>query len=190
MNGEQGWVLAADPTSLDMSYWPEAHTSEYSQPAADDTDESVDFGDDEFVEEQPAEEFEPEVKRPALKRKYVLVVSYGNDGDLRQVAYTKDEAKDLLLAYAITVHKSQGSEWPAVVFVAPKSHQFMLRRSLVYTAVTRASDYVLMIGQEAALAGAVKNMRGSERRTRLQSDLKSSDTSRGNSTLDRSPAHV
>ena len=76
--------------------------------------------------------------------------------DGREVVYGPSEARNLSLAYAISVHKSQGSEFPMVVFVPTTQHYTMLRKTLIYTAVTRARKVCALIGQERAARIAVK----------------------------------
>jgi exodeoxyribonuclease V alpha subunit len=71
------------------------------------------------------------------------------------------------LAYAVTVHKSQGSEYPAVVIPITTQHYILLQRNLIYTAVTRARRLVVLVGTRQALAMAVKNDRPLKRYTRL-----------------------
>jgi exodeoxyribonuclease V alpha subunit len=83
------------------------------------------------------------------------------------VDYTFDEADQLTLAYASTIHKSQGSEYPAVVVVITPQHSIMLRRNLLYTAVTRGRKLVVVVGDARSLDMAVKTGRGGERFTRL-----------------------
>ncbi|MCA1905949.1 MAG: ATP-dependent RecD-like DNA helicase [Desulfarculus sp.] len=75
----------------------------------------------------------------------------------RELTYTPAEADDLTLAYAVTVHKSQGSEYPVVVLALGQEHFVMLNRPLLYTAVTRGKRLVVVVGHPAALAQAVKN---------------------------------
>ncbi|MDP9193712.1 MAG: ATP-dependent RecD-like DNA helicase [Acidobacteriota bacterium] len=87
------------------------------------------------------------------------------------VDYTFDEADQLTLAYATTIHKSQGSEYPAVVVVLMPQHSIMLRRNLLYTAVTRGRRLVVVVGDTTAVATAVRTGRGGERWTRLASCL-------------------
>jgi exodeoxyribonuclease V alpha subunit len=77
-----------------------------------------------------------------------------DDGAELTVSY--EEAETLRLAYAISVHKSQGCEVPVVVFVCHPSHSHMLTRPLVYTAITRARQHCVIVGTRAALATAVK----------------------------------
>jgi len=89
----------------------------------------------------------------------------------RLVAYGKEDVRELLLGYAITVHKSQGSQFPCVVLPVHAAHSFMLTRSLLYTAVTRASELVVLYGQATQVVRAAKNTRGTERRTTLQERL-------------------
>jgi exodeoxyribonuclease V alpha subunit len=192
MNGEQGWVLDNDPSGIDMDKWPNARTSEEAarelRKGVDEDDwDDDDDGDAWGATPQWEEDREP--KKRNLKKKYVLIVDYTVNGTERQVAYTKAETAELLLAYAITVHKSQGSQFPAVVMVTHSCHQWMLTRQLIYTGITRAEKYLLMIGQEAALAKAAGNTRGAIRRTRLQERLRAAPeadvaSSLSNLTLD------
>ncbi|MED5262177.1 MAG: ATP-dependent RecD-like DNA helicase [Myxococcota bacterium] len=89
------------------------------------------------------------------------------DFDRGTVEYVFDELDSLALAYATTIHKSQGSEYPAVVFPMHSQHTPMLRRNLVYTAMTRGRRLVIIVGQRRALAKAL-GASGEERRwTRL-----------------------
>ncbi len=94
--------------------------------------------------------------------------------DRREVVYEFGELDEVSLAYAITIHKSQGSEFPAVVIPLATQHYLLLQRNLVYTGVTRGKQLVVLIGQPKALAMAVRNNRTDERFTgllaRLQSD--------------------
>jgi len=75
--------------------------------------------------------------------------------DDRLVVYTLKELDDLALAYAVTIHKAQGSEYPAVVIPVAPQHASMLKRKLLYTGVTRASRLVVLVGSRTALAQAV-----------------------------------
>ena len=93
----------------------------------------------------------------------------------RRVNYVGDEIDDLVLAYAISVHKSQGSEYPAVVSVVHSGHFVMLRRNLLYTAMTRAKGFCVLLGAFSALRMAVDRVEGGERYTQLSDHLK--DTS-------------
>jgi exodeoxyribonuclease V alpha subunit len=77
--------------------------------------------------------------------------------DDRDVPYDFGELDEVSLAYAITIHKSQGSEFPAVVIPLALQHYVLLQRNLVYTAITRGRQMVLLVGQKRALASAVRN---------------------------------
>jgi len=77
--------------------------------------------------------------------------------DTREVFYDFGELDEVSLAYAITIHKSQGSEFPAVVMPLATQHYLLLQRNLVYTGVTRGRKLVVVIGQEKALGLAVRN---------------------------------
>jgi exodeoxyribonuclease V alpha subunit len=93
------------------------------------------------------------------------------DFDGRQVPYDFIELDELVLAYAVSVHKSQGSEYPAVVMPLLTQHYLMLQRNLLYTAVTRGKRLVVIIGTRKALAIAIKNDRPRLRYTRLKERL-------------------
>ena len=83
--------------------------------------------------------------------------------DQREVAYDYGELDEIALAYAITIHKSQGSEFPAVVVPVATQQYVLLQRNLVYTAITRGRKLVVLIGQPRALAMAVRNGRTANR---------------------------
>ncbi|NTV06534.1 MAG: ATP-dependent RecD-like DNA helicase [Chlorobiaceae bacterium] len=87
--------------------------------------------------------------------------------DGREVLYESGELDEIALAYAITIHKSQGSEYPAVVIPISMQHYTLLERNLIYTAVTRAKKLVMIIGDPKAISMAVGNKRSSERMTGL-----------------------
>jgi exodeoxyribonuclease V alpha subunit len=89
----------------------------------------------------------------------------------KPVIYGWGELDQLVPAYACTIHKSQGSEYPAVVIPLLTQHYAMLQRNLVYTGLTRGKRLVVLVGQPKALAMAVKNHRGRRRYTRLQALL-------------------
>ncbi len=91
--------------------------------------------------------------------------------DGRSVKYDFSELEELVHAYAISIHKSQGSEYPAVVFPLLTQHFMMLQRNLLYTAVTRARKLVVIVGSKKALAVAVKNNRIQSRFTLLKERL-------------------
>lgn len=94
------------------------------------------------------------------------------EGDF--VSYSQSECEDLQLAYAMSVHKSQGSEYPCVILLMVPSHYVMLQRNLLYTAVTRAKQRVLIVGSKRAVLTAVENDRTRRRYSllaeRLQED--------------------
>ncbi|TAK09347.1 ATP-dependent RecD-like DNA helicase, partial [bacterium] len=94
------------------------------------------------------------------------------DFDGRPVTYAFGELDELNLAYAISIHKSQGSEYPAVVIPLHTSHYLMLHRSILYTAVTRGKELVVLVGSKRALAMAIRNVRVEKRFTGLKEKLK------------------
>jgi exodeoxyribonuclease V alpha subunit len=83
--------------------------------------------------------------------------------DQREVVYDFGELDEVSLAYAITIHKSQGSEFPAVVIPLATQQYLLLQRNLVYTGITRGKKLVVLIGQRKALGMAVKNNRTENR---------------------------
>ncbi len=84
-----------------------------------------------------------------------------------EVTYDRSQARELTPAWAVTVHKAQGGEWPVVILVCDRSHRMMLWRNLVYTAVTRARSALIVVGQTATLRAAAAHDRPSNRRTGL-----------------------
>lgn len=99
------------------------------------------------------------------------------DFDGREVAYDVTELDELALAYATTIHKAQGSEYPIVVMPFSMSHFVMLQRNLLYTGVTRAKKILVLIGEKKAVFYAVRNGQMAERNTRLAERILLADTS-------------
>lgn len=90
----------------------------------------------------------------------------------RTVPYDFSELDELVLAYAVTIHKSQGSEYPAVIIPIHTTHYVMLQRNLLYTAVTRGRRLVVLVGTRKAVAIAVKNAKTQERYSSLAARLR------------------
>ena len=134
-------------------------------------------------------QFRPGDKVMHLKNNYAKEVFNGDIGvisdmdvskrrlsvnyDERLVDYESEELEDLTLAYAISVHKSQGSEYPAVVIPMMPQHHPLLQRNLLYTAITRGKKLVIIVGTRQALDTAVKNDKPKNRLSRLDQRLKS-----------------
>jgi len=97
------------------------------------------------------------------------------DFDGRPVEYRSGDLDELAPAYAVTIHKSQGSEYPAVIVLVHKQHYMMLQRNLLYTAITRGRKLVLVIGSPWAVKKAVETNVVRERRTALAERLKAAD---------------
>jgi exodeoxyribonuclease V alpha subunit len=89
----------------------------------------------------------------------------------REVVYDYGELDEIVLAYAVTIHKSQGSEYPAVIIPVLTQHYVLLQRNLIYTAVTRGRKLVIMVGTKKALAIGVNNNKTQMRYTRLRERL-------------------
>ncbi len=91
---------------------------------------------------------------PITKREQVAIRF-----DDRMVKYDFGELDEVSLAYAVTIHKSQGSEFPAVVIPLATQHYMLLQRNLIYTGITRGKRLVVLVGQKKALGIAVRNDR-------------------------------
>jgi exodeoxyribonuclease V alpha subunit len=130
--------------------------------------------------------FRPRDKVMQLRNDYTREVFNGDLGEVaradaagvivdmggRLVAYDRDALPALQLAYASTIHKVQGSEFPAVIVVLHRSHHVLLNRSLVYTAITRARRLVVIVGEERALARAIANASVQRTHSRLSERLR------------------
>ena len=97
----------------------------------------------------------------------VLVVCFGD----REVSYEYSEVDELVLAYAMSIHKSQGSEYAATVIPIFTCHFALLQRNLLYTAITRSKRLCILIGQTKAIAMAIRNNKGVARKTFLKEYL-------------------
>jgi len=91
--------------------------------------------------------------------------------DGREIPYDFNDLDEIVLSYAVSVHKSQGSEYPAVIVPLVMQHYMLLQRNLIYTAVTRGRKLVILIGAKKALATAVNNNKIRRRYTRLKERL-------------------
>jgi exodeoxyribonuclease V alpha subunit len=105
------------------------------------------------------------------------------DYDERAVEYESDEWDEISLAYATSIHKSQGSEYPVVVLPLHTSHYIMLYRSILYTAVTRGKKLVIVVGSRKALGMAIRNVRVEIRNTGLKERLIGALATHGSATL-------
>ena len=109
--------------------------------------------------------------RSINKENSSIKVEFWEESGPLLVKYEFHELDELVLAYAITVHKSQGSEYPAVVLPLVKQHSMLLQRNLLYTAITRAKRLCVLVGQPYALEMAVRNDRVAWRNTGLAERL-------------------
>ena len=90
--------------------------------------------------------------------------------------FDKADFGELALAYSISIHKSQGSEYPVVIVPLLKAHFVMLQRNLIYTAITRGRKKVFIVGEPAAYGMAVRNAESKYRHTHLQQKILGSGT--------------
>ena len=120
--------------------------------------------------------FRPGDRVMQIKNNYVSSVDLGNRSlsvlfDDHTVEYDITELDELTLAYATTIHKAQGSEYPIVVMPILMNHYVMLQRNLVYTGITRAKKILVIVGTKKALAYAVQNVTVTKRNTLLRERL-------------------
>lgn len=105
---------------------------------------------------------------PSLGKNVLEVWFESYSDEKRIILLTHEDLEELRLAYAISIHKSQGSEYPVVIIPVVTSHFNMLERKLFYTGITRAKQMVVLIGQEKALGIATNNNKSEERLTGLK----------------------
>jgi len=94
------------------------------------------------------------------------------DMDGTAVTYDFSELDELVLAYTISIHKSQGAEYPVVIIPVTTNHYIMLQRNLIYTGVTRGKRLVILVGTKKALAMAIRNNKQVERYSALSMRLR------------------
>ena len=99
------------------------------------------------------------------------IVTVRTEDGLRTISYDFLDLDELVHAYAISIHKAQGSEFPAVVIPLLTSHYMMLQRNLLYTAVTRAQRLVVLVGTQRAIGIAVRADRSRARHSGLAARL-------------------
>ena len=120
---------------------------------------------------------DPREIKPLIYTPNSYIVEFDFDG--KKVEYDVTELDELTLAYATTIHKAQGSEYPIVVMPVLMTHFVMLQRNLIYTGITRAKKICVLIGATKALAYAVHNMSVLKRNTSLRERLNPSLTTDG-----------
>jgi exodeoxyribonuclease V alpha subunit len=141
------------PRTLWLAFWTFAPGDKVMQ-IENDYDKEVYNGDIGYIDDVDADAGE-------------VVASDG-----RAITYAFGELDTLVPAYAATIHKSQGSEYPAVIIPLLTQHYAMLQRNLLYTGVTRGKKLVVLVGQKKAIAIAVRNVSGRRRWSKLGEWLK------------------
>ena len=101
------------------------------------------------------------------EEKEILEINF----DSRILKYELGELEEISLAYACTIHKSQGSEYPIIIIPMTTSHFIMLKRNLLYTGVTRAQKICVLVGDKYAISKAIENNESEKRYTLLQRRL-------------------
>jgi exodeoxyribonuclease V alpha subunit len=96
-----------------------------------------------------------------------LIVTFADNLSSRDVVYDTAGLDELVLAYAVSVHKSQGSEYPVVVMPVITQHYILLQRNLLYTAITRARRLVVLVGTKKAIGIALSNNKVEQRYSNL-----------------------
>jgi len=94
------------------------------------------------------------------------------DYDGRHIPYEYSELDEIVMAYAVSVHKSQGSEYPVIVMPILTQHYMLLQRNLLYTGITRGKRLVILVGTKKAVAIAIRNNKPQKRHTLLKERLK------------------
>ena len=77
---------------------------------------------------------------------------------MKEIEFSVKDTFDLQLAYAITIHKSQGSDYKGVIITCSSEHRYMLRRNLIYTALTRAKDKAVFVGEKSSFSEGVEKI--------------------------------
>ena len=106
-------------------------------------------------------------KHRSLYPDFFFIINF----DGREVEYDNTELDEITLAYATTIHKAQGSEFPIVVIPLLMTHYVMLQRNLIYTGITRAKRICVLVGSTKALGIAVRNQTVDKRNTCLKERL-------------------
>ncbi|MFQ7058490.1 MAG: ATP-binding domain-containing protein, partial [Turicibacter sanguinis] len=101
--------------------------------------------------------------------------------ETKEVTYKKGDLQNLTHAYCVSVHKSQGSEYPIVILPITHAYHVMLQKKLIYTAITRAKKSLIIIGEYLALEKGVKNEEKNVKRRETSLSTKSNKTDKGKS---------
>lgn len=134
------------------------------------------FGDDVFRIGDKVLQLSNHPEKPVYNGDIGHVIAIENDSegvcvwarfDQIEVGYTRNQLSQLSLAYCVSIHKAQGSEFPIIILPIVRAYRRMLQRNLVYTAITRAKAYLMICGELHALAESVKKVSGFNRKSRL-----------------------
>ena len=117
------------------------------------------------------EVFNGDIGRVVGSDRYSITVAFEDVEGERLVAYPLEDAQDLALAYALTIHKSQGSEFPCVIMPVHTTHYIMLKRNLLYTGITRGKKMVVLVGTMKAINIAINTMDSDTRFSHLKEKI-------------------
>ena len=115
--------------------------------------------------------FNGDIGRVIGSDRYSVTVAFEDVGGERLVDYPLEDAQDLALAYALTIHKSQGSEFPCVIIPVHTAHYIMLKRNLLYTGITRGKKMVVLVGTMKAINIAINTMDSDTRFSHLKDKI-------------------
>ena len=101
--------------------------------------------------------------------------------DEKLVQYDTTDLDEIMLAYAVTIHKSQGSEYPVVVLPVMMTHYIMLQRNLLYTGITRAKKCLVLLGSKKSIGIAIRNSSAGKRNSLLKERLQTAQAKLKNS---------
>lgn len=161
-NGDLGYVLASSPNGVKLEALEKRLGREINWSGRADLVAAL-------------EERGEDASKLAYPADRVLLVEFVLGSDRRLVAYGAGEARELELAYALTVHKLQGSAAPYLIGVCSDTHRYMLTRELLYTMITRAAKYAMLIGDQRAFQRGVATPEDGSRRTQLLDMLRTAD---------------
>ena len=165
-NGTTGVIIDVDPSNRKI--WVDFNNRSKFTETVEETGQSTEAINETCPVIETVEETYQDISvRPDCSGRDLV----RNLGSVDVVEYKPEQLAQLKLAYAISIHKSQGSEFPCVVIPIHLKNRFMLQRNLIYTGITRGAQYVVLVGTEKAIDYAIENNRPTQRYTLLKDFL-------------------